>query len=68
MSFFLLIILSQEKVTKQILMEQALHDQLKERKEMECKLQILEKTMDYLERAKREEESPLLKKHIKSTC
>ena len=48
MSFFLLIILSQEKVTKQILMEQALHDQLKERQEMELKLQKWAKTMDYL--------------------
>ena len=54
MSFFLLIILSQEKVTNLILMEWDLHDQIKERKEMECKLQKLEKTMDYLESAKRE--------------
>jgi len=49
-----------EKVTKQILMEQALHEQLKERQEMERKLQKLAKTMDYLERAKREEEAPLI--------
>ena len=41
-------------------MEQALHDQLKERQEMECKLQKLPKSMDYLERAKREEEAPLI--------
>lgn len=60
MSCFLLIILSQEKVTKQILKEQALHEQLKERQEMERKFQKLAKTMDYLERAKREEEAPLI--------
>jgi len=41
-------------------MEQALHEQLKERQEMERKLQKLAKTMDYLERAKREEEAPLI--------
>ena len=54
MLFFLLIILSQKKVTKKILMEYALYEQLKERQEMERKLQKLAKTMDYLERAKRE--------------
>ena len=60
MLFFLLIILSQKKVTKKILMEQAFYEQLKERHEIESKLQKLAKTMDYLERDKREEESPLI--------
>jgi len=59
-SFFLLIIVSQENLTKQILVEQALHERLNERQEMERKLQKLAKTMDYLERAKREEEAPLI--------
>ncbi|XP_077222344.1 eukaryotic translation initiation factor 3 subunit A-like [Tasmannia lanceolata] len=49
-----------EKVTKQTLIELALSEQLKERQEMEKKLQKLAKTMDYLERAKREEEAPLI--------
>ncbi|KAH9315713.1 hypothetical protein KI387_024340, partial [Taxus chinensis] len=49
-----------EKVTKQILIEQALNEQLKERHEMERKFQKLAKTMDHLERAKREEEAPLI--------
>ncbi|KAJ3676233.1 hypothetical protein LUZ60_003645 [Juncus effusus] len=50
-----------EKVTKQSLIELALSEQLKERQEMEKKLQKLAKTMDYLERAKREQEAPLIK-------
>jgi hypothetical protein len=41
-------------------MELALTEQLKERQEMEKKLQKLAKTMDYLERAKRQEEAPLI--------
>ncbi|KAK6911617.1 Proteasome component (PCI) domain [Dillenia turbinata] len=49
-----------EKVTKQTLMELALSEQLKERQEMEKKLQKLAKSMDYLERAKREEAAPLI--------
>ncbi|KAJ8759643.1 hypothetical protein K2173_009290 [Erythroxylum novogranatense] len=49
-----------EKVTKQTLMERALSEQLRERQEMEKKLQKLAKTMDYLERAKREEEASLI--------
>ncbi|KAG5244749.1 eukaryotic translation initiation factor [Salix suchowensis] len=53
-------ILEGEKVTKQILMERALSEQLRERQEMEKKLQKLVKTMDYLERAKREEAAPLI--------
>ena len=47
-------------MTKQTLMELALSEQLRERQEMEKKLQKLAKTMDYLERAKREESAPLL--------
>jgi len=41
-------------------MEEALSEQMKERQEMERKLQRLSKTMDHLERAKREEERPLI--------
>ncbi|KAL5228760.1 hypothetical protein ABZP36_017025 [Zizania latifolia] len=50
----------QGDVTKQAVMELALNEQLKERQEMEKKLQKLAKTMDYLERAKRQEEAPLI--------
>ncbi|KAK9277106.1 hypothetical protein L1049_006645 [Liquidambar formosana] len=53
-------IIEGEKVTKQTLMELALSEQLRERQEMEKKLQKLAKTMDYLERAKREESAPLI--------
>ncbi|KAL2485245.1 Eukaryotic translation initiation factor 3 subunit A [Abeliophyllum distichum] len=53
-------VLEGEKITKQSLMELALSEQLKERQEMEKKLQKLVKTMDYLERAKREEAAPLI--------
>ncbi|KAJ8627303.1 hypothetical protein MRB53_020610 [Persea americana] len=49
-----------EKVTKQALIELALSEQVRERQEMEKKLQKSAKTMDYMERAKREEESPLI--------
>ncbi|XP_058107148.1 eukaryotic translation initiation factor 3 subunit A isoform X2 [Magnolia sinica] len=49
-----------EKVTKQTLIELALSEQLRERQEMEKKLQKLAKTMDYMERAKREEEASLI--------
>ncbi len=51
---------TQAKVTKQTIMERALNEQLRERQEMEKKLQKLAKTMDYLERAKREEAAPLI--------
>ena len=40
------------KVTKETLIEQDLNEKLKERWEMEWKLQNLAKTMDYLERDK----------------
>ncbi|AEE83010.1 putative protein [Arabidopsis thaliana] len=53
-------LLDGEKVTKQSVKERALTEQLKERQEMEKKLQKLAKTMDYLERAKREEAAPLI--------
>ncbi|GAB2300433.1 Eukaryotic translation initiation factor 3 subunit A [Dionaea muscipula] len=49
-----------EKVTKQTLVEMALSEQLRERQEMEKKLQKLAKQMDHLERAKREEAAPLI--------
>lgn len=47
-------------MTKQTLMELALTEQLRERQEMEKKLQKIAKTMDYLERAKREESASLI--------
>lgn len=50
----------QEKLTKQSVMELTLSEQLRERQEREKKLQKLSKTMDYLERAKREEAAPLV--------
>ncbi|KAG6518945.1 hypothetical protein ZIOFF_022431 [Zingiber officinale] len=53
-------LLEGEKVTKQTLIEMALSEQLKERQELEKKLQKLAKTMDYMERAKREEEAQLI--------
>lgn len=53
-------IMEGEKVTKQSLMELALNEQVRERQEMEKKLQRFGKTMDYLERAKREEAAPLI--------
>lgn len=54
------VIWTQEKITKKTLMELALNEQLREKQEMEKKLQKLAKTMDYLERAKREEAAPLI--------
>ncbi|RAL50639.1 hypothetical protein DM860_015786 [Cuscuta australis] len=53
-------ILDGENITKQTVMEYVLSEQLRERQEMEKKLQKLAKTMDYLERAKREEAAPLI--------
>ncbi|GMH18914.1 hypothetical protein Nepgr_020755 [Nepenthes gracilis] len=53
-------IIEGEKVTKQTLMELALSEQLRERQEMEKKMQKLSKQMDYLERARREEAAPLI--------
>ncbi|XP_061341479.1 eukaryotic translation initiation factor 3 subunit A-like [Gastrolobium bilobum] len=53
-------IIEGDKMTKQTLMELTLTEQLRERQEMEKKLQKLVKTMDYLERAKREEAAPLI--------
>ncbi|RWR88728.1 eukaryotic translation initiation factor 3 subunit A-like protein [Cinnamomum micranthum f. kanehirae] len=49
-----------EKVTKETLIELALSEQVRERQEMEKKLQKSAKTMDYMERARREEETPLI--------
>ncbi|XP_021771527.1 eukaryotic translation initiation factor 3 subunit A-like [Chenopodium quinoa] len=49
-----------DNLTKQQLMELALNEQLKEKQEMEKKLQKLSKQMDYFERAKREEAAPLI--------
>ncbi|PPD94597.1 hypothetical protein GOBAR_DD08350 [Gossypium barbadense] len=53
-------ILDGEKLTKQTLIERALSEQLKERQEQEKRLQKVAKTMDHLERAKREEAAPLI--------
>ncbi|XP_074311613.1 eukaryotic translation initiation factor 3 subunit A-like [Silene latifolia] len=47
-------------MSKQEIMEVVLQEQLKERQEMEKKLQKLAKQMDYLERARREEAAPLI--------
>lgn len=47
-------------MTKQSLMELALQEQVRERQEMEKKMQKLIKTMDHFERAKREEAAPLI--------
>ncbi|KAE8725523.1 Eukaryotic translation initiation factor 3 subunit A [Hibiscus syriacus] len=53
-------ILDGEKLTKQTLLERAMNEQLKERQEQEKRLQKVAKTMDHLERAKREEATPLI--------
>ncbi|XP_022869549.1 eukaryotic translation initiation factor 3 subunit A isoform X3 [Olea europaea var. sylvestris] len=53
-------VLEGEKITKQHLMELALTEQLRERQEMEKKIQKLAKTLDYFERAKRDEAAPLI--------
>lgn len=47
-------------MTKQVIMELALNEQLRERQEREKKLQKYAKIMDHLERAKREEAAPLI--------
>lgn len=52
--------LIQEKVTKQTLLDLAMSEQIKEREDREKKLNKLSKTMDHLERAKREESAPLI--------
>nr|GEX75108.1 eukaryotic translation initiation factor 3 subunit A-like [Tanacetum cinerariifolium] len=49
-----------KNMTKQQLMDLALQEQVKGKQEMEKKLQKLIKTMDHLERAKREEAAPLV--------
>ncbi|CAA0841146.1 Eukaryotic translation initiation factor 3 subunit A [Striga hermonthica] len=51
---------NKENLTREELMELAHNDLLKEKQEMERKLVKLCKTMDYLERAKREEAAPLI--------
>ncbi|KAL1550319.1 Eukaryotic translation initiation factor 3 subunit A [Salvia divinorum] len=53
-------VLEGEKLTKKSLMELAVSEQLREKQEMEKRLQKHGKTMDYLERAKREEAAPLI--------
>ncbi|GMI65401.1 eukaryotic translation initiation factor 3A [Hibiscus trionum] len=53
-------ILDGEKLTKQTLLERAMNEQLRERQEQEKRLQKVAKTMDHLERAKREEAAPLI--------
>ncbi|KAL7109650.1 hypothetical protein ACP275_06G187300 [Erythranthe tilingii] len=53
-------VLDGEKITRQSLMELAVNEQMREKQEMEKRLQKLGKTMDHLERAKREEAAPLI--------
>ncbi|CAO2204881.1 unnamed protein product [Urochloa humidicola] len=53
-------VVAEGELTKEAIIQLALNEQLKERQEMEKKLQKLAKTMDYLERAKRQEEAPLI--------
>ncbi|KAL3615348.1 Eukaryotic translation initiation factor 3 subunit A [Castilleja foliolosa] len=53
-------ILEGEKLTKEALVELARSEQLREKQEMEKRLLKLGKNMDYLERAKREESTPLI--------
>ncbi|CAI7800671.1 unnamed protein product [Closterium sp. NIES-53] len=48
------------RLDKRQLMEEALSEQLKEKQEAERRLQKLVRTLDHLERARREEEKPLL--------
>lgn len=57
---FILWMFSLQEVTKEAVMELAMNEQFKERQEMEKKLQKTGKQMDYLERAKRQEEAPLI--------
>nr|KAJ0203074.1 hypothetical protein LSAT_V11C500267100 [Lactuca sativa] len=49
-----------EGVTEQSLMELVMQEQVRERQEMEKRIQKLIKTMDHFERAKREEAAPLI--------
>ncbi|PWA55841.1 Proteasome component (PCI) domain-containing protein [Artemisia annua] len=53
-------ILADIKAKKQALMELAMQEQVRQRHEMEKKMQKLTKTMDHLERAKREDTTPLI--------
>ncbi|KAL8151958.1 hypothetical protein V2J09_021766 [Rumex salicifolius] len=53
-------IIDGENLSKEALMEIAHSEKLKERQEMEKRLQKLARHMDHLERAKREEASPLI--------
>ncbi|KAI3951766.1 hypothetical protein MKW98_013824 [Papaver atlanticum] len=49
-----------EGATTQQILEMAIQEQLKARQELEKRLQKLAKTMDHMERARREEEAPLI--------
>eukprot|EP00878_Enallax_costatus_P027392 GHUV01029477.1.p1 GENE.GHUV01029477.1~~GHUV01029477.1.p1 ORF type:complete len:148 (-),score=58.55 GHUV01029477.1:181-624(-) len=49
-----------EKLDRKQLMQEAYQERLKEAQELERKLARLAKTMDHLERARREEEAPYL--------
>lgn len=49
-----------EKLDRKALMQEAISERLKEAQELERKLARLAKTMDHMERARREEEAPLL--------
>lgn len=49
-----------EKLDKEALMREAITGQMKERQELERKMQSQARRADHLERARREEEAPLL--------
>ncbi|KAL8539589.1 hypothetical protein ACS0TY_001264 [Phlomoides rotata] len=53
-------VLEGEIITKQTLMDMAVIEQQRAKLEMEKRIKKLAKTMDYLERAKREEAAPLI--------
>lgn len=59
---------AEAKLDKRQLMEDALAEQIRERQELEKKLARLARTMDHLERAKREEERPLLETFYKAAA
>lgn len=54
-----------EQLDKRQLMQDALQEQIRERQDMEKKLNKLAKQLDHFERAKREEEAPLIEEHYR---
>ena len=55
------------KIDKRQIMEDALQEQIKERQESERKLLRIGRQMDHYERAKREEEAPLLQEMVRES-